>query len=48
MRTIRYYIINKNTNKAIYTNCSRKACEEFLTKMTNKENYAIGYKWLSI
>ena len=48
MRTIRYYIVNKNTNEAIYTNCSRKACEETLAKMTDKENYAIGHKWLSI
>ena len=48
MRTIRYYIINKNTNKAVYTNCNRKACEETFAQMTDKENYAIGYKWLSI
>lgn len=48
MRTIRYYIVNKTTNKEIYTNCSRKACEETLSKMSNKENYVIGYKWLSI
>lgn len=48
MRTIRYYIVNKNTNNAIYTNCNRKACEEILDKMADKENYAIGYKWLSI
>ena len=48
MRTIRYYIINKNTNKGVYTNCNRKACEETLAQITNKENYAIGHKWLSI
>ena len=48
MRAIRYYIVDKNTNKAVYTNCRRKACEEILAKMVDKENFAIGYKWLSI
>ena len=48
MRAIRYYIINKNTNEAIYTSCNRKACAENLAKMSDKENYVIGYKWLSI
>jgi hypothetical protein len=48
MRTIRYYIVNKNTNEAIFTDCRRKACEQTLAKMADKENYTIGYKWLSI
>lgn len=48
MRTIRYSVINKETKKAIYTNCNRAKCEEYLAKMDNAENFAIGYKWLSI
>ena len=48
MRTIRYYIINKTTNESIYTNCSEKACREHLATLPNKEEYTIGYKWLSI
>ena len=48
MRTIRYSVINKETKKAIYTNCKRAKCEEYLAKMDNAENFAIGYKWLSI
>jgi hypothetical protein len=48
MRTIRYYIVNKDTKKAIYANCNRAKCEEHLAEMDNAENFAIGYKWLSI
>ena len=48
MRTIRYYVINKTTCEAIYTNCSEKACREHLATLTNPEEYAIGYKWMSI
>lgn len=48
MRMMRYYVISKNTNEAIYTHCNRSKCEEFITTLDNKENYAIGYKWLSI
>ena len=48
MRTIRYYVVNKNTGKAIYTNCRHSSCRAFLTTLTDSENYTIGYKWLSI
>ena len=48
MRTIRYYIINKETGKAIYTDCCESKCKAFLATLANKENFAIGYKWLSI
>ena len=48
MRTIRYYVINKTTGKAIYTDCRHSSCRAFLTTLEDKENYAIGYKWLSI
>ena len=48
MRIMRYYIVNKETRKAIYTNCRKDKCEEYLAKMDNAENFAIGYKWLSI
>ena len=48
MRTIRYYVINKKTGKAVYTNCRHSSCRAFLTTLEDKENYTIGYKWLSI
>ena len=48
MRTIRYYVINKNTNKAIYTECRHDKAKAFLDSLADKENYCIGYKWLSI
>ena len=48
MRTIRYYVIEKNTRKAIYTECRRDRVESFLNGLINKENYTIGYKWLSL
>ena len=48
MRLIHYYIINKDTNKAIYVNCRRSACEEKLAGMADKENHFIGFKFVSI
>ena len=48
MRTIHYHVINKDTNKSIYVNCDRAKCEKYLNSLKNKEQYAIGYKWLSI
>ena len=48
MRTIRHYVINKTTGKAIYTDCDRNKCIAFISKCTDKDNYIIGYKWLSI
>ena len=48
MRTIHYYVVNKNTRKAVYTECRKDRAEAFLAGLADKENYAIGYKWLSI
>ena len=48
MRTIRFYVVNKNTRKAIFTDCRKSKCETFLENLENKEDYAIGYKFLSI
>ena len=48
MRTIRYYVINKSTGKAIFTHCSERACKAYLESLQGAENYGIGYKWLSI
>ena len=48
MRTIRYYVINKAARTEVYTNCSHSKCVEHLNAMADKENYCIGYKWLSI
>lgn len=48
MRTIRFYVVNKSTRKAIYTHYSRTACERFMNQLADAESYVIGYKWLSI
>jgi hypothetical protein len=48
MRMIRYYVVNKSTRKAIYTHWSERDCKKFLEALENKEDYCIGYKWLSI
>lgn len=48
MRTIRHYVINKTTGKAIYTNCNKNKCIDFINGLDNKDNYTVGYKWLSI
>jgi hypothetical protein len=48
MRAIRYYVINKAARTEVYTNCSHSKCVEHRNAMADKENYCIGYKWLSI
>ena len=48
MRLIHYVVFNKTTLKRVYTNCNQAKCQEYLDKMPNKNDYAIGYKWLSI
>lgn len=48
MRLIHYSVINKETGKKVYINCRSSKCEEFLETLEDKENYFIGYKWVSI
>lgn len=48
MRTIRYYVINKETGKGIYTNCNQSKCVDFMNTLENKEQFKICHKWLSI
>lgn len=48
MRGIRYYVINKNTNKAVFTDYRERECKAFIEAQANKEDLVIGYKWLSI
>jgi hypothetical protein len=47
MRAIIYSVINKETNKKVYSNCQVSKCEEHLAHLENKENYKICYKWQS-
>ena len=48
MRTIHYYVVNKNTNKAVYVDCRQHKAQEFLNAQENKEQFKICYKWVSI
>ena len=48
MRTMRYYIVNKNTNQAIFTDYRRSECEKKLNDMETKEDFEIRHKWMSI
>lgn len=48
MRLIRYYVVNKETGKGIYTNCKESACRAFIEALDNKEAYTIKYKWISL
>lgn len=48
MRTIHYYVINKNTSKAVYVDCRQHKAQEFLNTQENKEQFKICYKWVSI
>lgn len=48
MRLIHYYIINKTTGKAVCVNCYRSKAEAIIAEKADPENWAIGYKWVSI
>ena len=48
MRTIRYYVINKTTRKAVFTDCSREKSVSFLNNFVDSENHEVVYKWLSV
>lgn len=48
MRLVHYYVIEKATGKKVFVHCRPAKCEDFLATLKNKENYFIGYKWLSI
>ena len=43
-----YAVINKETGKKEFMSIDRYRCENFINNLENKENYAIGYKWMSI
>ena len=47
MRTIIYAVINKDTKEKVYQNYRQSKCEEFIANLPNKDNYKIGYKWMS-
>ena len=48
MSTIHYYVVNKNTNKAVYVDCRLHKCNEFLNAQENKEQFKIyGYSPLT-
>ena len=48
MRTIMYAVIEKATNKRVFINTRGYKCEEFLNNLPNKDDFRIGYKWMSI
>lgn len=48
MRLIIYCVMNKKTQKRVFTNCNRRKVENFLASLEDKEDYCIGYKWTSI
>ena len=48
MRTIIYKVINKGTGKNVYTNCRQHKCIEYINAQTDKQNFEIRHKWVSI
>lgn len=48
MRLIHYSIVSKETGKRVFTHWNEAKCREQLETMNDKENYFIGYKWVSI
>ena len=47
MRTIKYAILNKETNERLFTDFSYAKCMEEMEKMENKEKFEIRHKWFS-
>jgi hypothetical protein len=48
MRIVHYSVINKETNKKVFTHWDRNKCIKFLETLENAEAYGIAYKWVSI
>ena len=48
MRIIHYYVVNKETKKAVYVNCREAKCREMLASLEDKDNHYIAYKWVSL
>ena len=48
MRLIIYCVMNKKTKKRVFVDCDLRKVENFLASMEDKEDYGIGYKWMSI
>ena len=48
MKLNHYYIINKNTGKAVAVDCWKHKAEAKLAGMADKENYFIGTKLVAI
>ena len=48
MKLIHYHVINKTTKESIYVDCRKYKAEEFMANLPDAENYAIGYKRVTI
>lgn len=48
MRLIHYYVINKITGESVNVRCFRSKAEAIIAEKADPENWAIGYKWVSI
>ena len=48
MRIARYFIIEKETKKVVFADCRLAKCEEEMKKFTDKDNFEIRRKMLSI
>ena len=48
MRIIRYHVIDKRTDKVVYTECRRDRAVAFMKGLSEAENYTLGYAWMSV
>ena len=48
MRLVHYYVVNKVTGQYTNIGCRRAKAEEAIATKSDKENWFIGMKWLSI
>ena len=43
MKFLMSYVIDRNTNKVVFSYCRRSKCVEFVNAQQNPENFAIVY-----
>ena len=48
MRLVHYYVVNKVTGEKTNVGCRKVRAEEAIAKKTDKENWVIAMKWVSI
>ena len=48
MRIVHYYVINKETKRAVFMDCRPAKANAFIAEQTNPDNFVVVMKWKSI